>query len=155
MNTKSQKSPTELFNEWQAEDREMDSCISDLRAWMNEVNQLGIPHFGEAADRLTSLRVRMLEHFEREDQIVERLAGHFADSDPSLKTLQEASLRDHQRILQRLDALMERLSQLEPPFESWVAAMGEIEGFVGGLHQHEREESDSFSAVLSSGGSKV
>lgn len=155
MSIKSQHTPSELFVEWQTEDRAMDSCIDELQAWMKEVNQLGIPHFGEAADRLTALRNRMIQHFEREDEIVKSLAIHFEESDPSLKALQEVASRDHQKILRRLDGLMQRLSQLEPPFESWVAAMQEIESFVNSLHRHEREESDSFSAMLSTNGSQM
>ncbi len=154
MNTKSHKTPYDLFALWQTEDQEMESCIGDLRSWMMEVNQLGIPHFGEAAVRLLTLRNRLLQHFDRENEIIESLANHFADSEPSMKELRSDSARDHLQIMERLDELMERLNELEPPFESWSTAMNEIEAFIDRLHQHESDESGSFATIMAAGDSQ-
>ncbi len=133
MNTKSPKTPTELFDQWQREDEQLEAYIHDLRGWMNEVNQLGIPHFGEAGVRLTAFRKRMVKHFESEDEIIAQLAENFSGADASVVKLRSQSRRKHEKILTHVDGLMNRLDQLEPPFESWVAMMQEVESFIDGL----------------------
>ncbi len=155
MNTKSNHMPSDLFDQWQSEDRQLKSYMDELREWMNQVNQLGIPHFGEAGSRLASLRQRLQQHFEREDEIVQSLAAHFVASDATVAALRANSGEDHQLILNRLDSLMKRLHQLEPPFESWLAAMNEIELFVEGLNQHEKDESNYVAAMLIAGESQI
>ena len=155
MNAKSKPTPSFLFAQWQTEDRQLGEYVQELQAWMKEVNDIGIPHFGEAGDRLRSLRERLQEHFDREDEIIEGLAEYFNDSPSSVDALRNQSSADHQHIMHRLDGLMERLNQLEPPFKSWLAAMGEVESFVSGLAQHEREESDTVAALLIVGESHI
>jgi hypothetical protein len=119
------------------------------------VNDIGIPHFGEAGDRLRSRRGRLVQHIDRQDEKIEGLAEYFDDSPSAVGPLRNQSSADHQHIMHRLDGLMERLNQLEPPFKSWLAAMGEIESFVSGLAQHEREESDTVAALLIVGESHI
>jgi len=148
MSSEALNTPAELFNEWREEDRDLDAYIDELRGWMREVNQLGIPHFGEAAARLTSLRSRLMRHFEREHQIIASLANHFSGTDSALETLKAHAQRDHAAMLNQLDELMQRLNQLDPPFCSWLAAMEEIEAFVSRLWQHERLESGYVSTIL-------
>jgi len=156
VNTQSkEKTPSDLFADWQTEDQGLESFVSELRDWMNGVNQLGIPQFGEAGDRLRSLRRRLLQHFDREDEIIEGLSDHFDDSSSTVSALRTRYAADHRHIQQRLDDLMERLGELEPPFESWIGAMDEIESFVNGLEQHEREELDNISALLIVGESQI
>ena len=155
MNTPISKMPSTLFHNWQTEDRQLDIYIQDLRGWMKEVNQLGIPHFGEAATRLSALRQRLLEHFHSENEIIASLGEHFPDSDASLNQLQSRSAADHQAMMQRIDSLMERLNRLEPPFESWMSAMKEIEAFVTSLNEHEEEETRHITAMLIAGESRI
>jgi hypothetical protein len=155
MNAKSKPTPSFLFAQWQTEDRQLGEYVQELQAWMKEVNDIGIPHFGEAGDRLRSLRGRLQQHFDREDDIIEGLEEYFDDSPSAVGALRNQSSADHQHIMHRLDGLMERLNQLEPPFKSWLAAMGEIESFVSGLAQHEREESDTVAALLIVGESHI
>ena len=59
-----------LFQTWQSERRAISACIDELRQWMNEVSQLGIPHFGETAMRLGPLRSGLVDHFACEDEMV-------------------------------------------------------------------------------------
>ena len=47
MNTKGISELSHIFEDWRSEDRKLSSCIDEIRDWMSEVNQLGIPHFGE------------------------------------------------------------------------------------------------------------
>ena len=144
---------TDLFWEWKSEESEMKASIDDLCIWMNEVNQLGIPHFGEAGSRLQNLRHRMLQHFERENLIVENLVAQVNDlGDPSASSavadLQKQASSDHEHLLSHLDDLIGRLHHLEPPFSSWSEAMDEIGGFTVELQEHEDYEWEQLSAIV-------
>lgn len=151
MNMTTNKTITALFGEWRIEDRQLQSVIEELREWMCEVNQLGIPHFGEAGVRLRTLRQRLLLHFSREDAIIKGLAEAHRSGSPQVDNIGTRSADDHQQLLVRLDGLCERLTQLEPPFASWQAAMGEIESFVSALDSHEKEEYQDISTMLNAG----
>ena len=133
----------------------MKASIDDLNMWMSEVNQLGIPHFGEAGSRLQNLRYRMLQHFKREDLIVENLAAQFeSESQASalavVAELHQRATSDHETLLIRLDDLIERLNHLEPPFQSWLEAMQEIELFTLQLQEHEDYEWEQINAIVAS-----
>ncbi len=148
MNCESKKSLAELYDRWQAEDRELQSSIDAVRDWMREVNQLGIPHFGETATRLRPLRDRLVTHFDREDEMVVQLAELYPASSPEMGGVRRQSSSDHEKLFGRLDDLIERLNQPEPPFSSWEAAMQEVQLFVDVLEQHEEQESDSFEILM-------
>ncbi len=56
MNSQSIESIAFIHESWKQEDRQLDNCLDAVRDWMQEVNQLGIPHFGETATRLRPLK---------------------------------------------------------------------------------------------------
>ena len=146
---KSEKqSLTEIYRNWQEEDRSLENDIDQVRDWMGEVNQLGIPHFGETATRLGPLRRRLVEHFEHEDAMIAELAKSYLPTSPEMNGVREQASRDHQQLLARLDDLIQRLSQSEPPFESWQAATDEVELFVEQLEQHEDHETDMIELLM-------
>ena len=141
--------PLALFYEnWRAEDRQLEVGIDGVRDWMQEVNQLGIPHFGETATRLLPLRRRLVTHFEREDRMIAQLAELYPSSSPEVQAVRRQSSHDHHQLLARLDDLIQRLGQTEPPFDSWQAAMDELESFVDLLEQHEEQEADSIGMLM-------
>ncbi len=148
MNTKQQNEIATIFRRWHAEDRELESSMDEVRDWMNEVSQLGIPHFGETATRLRPLRERLVTHFEREDKMVAELAELYPTQSPEVKAVQRQSSRDHDELLIRIDGLIARLEQPEPPFRSWQSAMNEVEMLVGVLEQHEDQEAESIEMLL-------
>ena len=143
MNSGTERPLPKIFDRWRAEDRELELRIDELRDWMGEVSQLGIPHFGETATRLGQVRERLVKHFQREDEMVAELARLYPDSSPEIASIRKQSSRDHSQLLTRLDDLSKRLSELEPPFESWQEAMQDVELFVNELEQHEDHESES------------
>ena len=51
-------------------------------------------------------------------------------------------------MLVRLDDLIERLNQSDPPFDSWQAATEEVEVFVEQLEQHEDHETDMIELLM-------
>ena len=75
MTTEKKKSLPTIYQTWRTEDRDLEACIDQVRDWMHQVAQLGVPHFGETATRLRPLRERLVTHFEREDQMVAQLGG--------------------------------------------------------------------------------
>jgi hypothetical protein len=148
MNTNAKHPLAEFYQTWKAEDRALEAGIDEIRDWMHEVNQLGIPHFGETATRLGPLRDRLVAHFQREDEMISQLAELYPSSSPEIEAVRRQSSRDHHQLLVRLDDLTSRLGQIEPPFASWQAAIDELESFVDLLEQHEEQESESIEMLM-------
>lgn len=148
MNAKRASELGHLFGDWRAEDRKLSTCIEQIRDWMSEVNQMGIPHFGETASRLKPLRESLIVHFEREDEMLAKLAELYPSSSPEVSAFKRQTRVDHRTLLSRLDDLHSRLKETDPPFESWTAAMDEVDVFFEAMDQHERSESDRVRMLL-------
>ncbi|WP_182869554.1 hemerythrin domain-containing protein [Rhodopirellula sp. JC639] len=139
---------SQIYQNWLSEDRAMEATLREIRAWMKEVEQLGIPHFGETATRLEPLRDRLVKHFEREDEMITQLASSLVEPSAEFDHLRFESTNEHGLMLAHLDDLLARLSQTDPPFRSWQAAMQEVEKFVHRLEQHESTETRSIGILL-------
>ena len=150
MGIEAHPSLTEIFKNWRAEDSELEACLDEVRDWMGEVSQLGIPHFGETATRLRPLRERLVRHFEREDAMIAQLAQSYPPPSTEIDAVRSQSAYDHHLLLGRLDDLMQRLNETEPPLNSWKAAMDEVELFVVALEEHEEQESESIKILMPS-----
>ena len=131
-----------IFGDWQVDDQKLAACIDEIRDWMLEVNQLGIPHFGETASRLRPLRESLQSHFEREDQILNKLSELYSPTSPEVEAFARQTKLDHRSLMMRLNDLHSRLKEVDPPFESWTAAMDEVDVFFEAMQQHELQESD-------------
>lgn len=142
------RSIQQIFDRWQAEDRGIKTCIADIRQWMQEVEMFGIPHFGEAATRLRALQRRMLNHFSSEDEMIAELSQLHPVSGPKLDELCCESSDDHDRLLDQLVVLSERLNQLEPPFVSWQRALEEFEQLVDAIESHEAYEAERIADLM-------
>ena len=141
MDTNSQPQSCQfLFSQWQDEHRLLNQFTEELRQWSYQVAQLGIPHFGEAADKLIQLRHRLVDHFQREDQIGHQLLSECDGSVEMRATCRSAS-SDHENLLKRLDDLIARHQEVDPRFESWQQAMNEVDLFLDAMEQHEEQES--------------
>ena len=145
MNTNAQPdiSSQALFAKWQAEHQQLDQFTEELRTWTYDVAQLGIPHFGEAADKLTLLHGRLQSHFQQEDEIGSQLANQQSVPSVEIEATRRKAAQDHQSLSTRLDDLIDRLRQNEPPFDSWEQAVQEVDLFIDALEQHEEQESAS------------
>ena len=148
MSSQSKQTLTFIFDNWKEEDRQLETCVDEVRDWMLEVNQLGIPHFGETATRLRPLRERLFIHFGREVEMISQLATFYPASSPEIEAVRKQSISDHDRLMARLEDLIDRLSLPEPPFESWTEAMDEVGLFVDAIEQHEDHESDSIQMLM-------
>jgi hypothetical protein len=148
---KSDTVPAQGLDSSRLEKGELHLQIDEVRAWMREVGQLGVPHFGETATKLGQVRGRLVQHFEREDAIVDELAEQYSPSSPEIPAIRRQSSRDHGELLGRLDELCERLRAPDPPFESWQSAMREVDLFVVALERHEEQESESVETLMAYG----
>ena len=137
-----------LFGQWKDEDRDLDSYVDTVRDWMNDVSKLGIPRFGETANRLQRLRERLKTHFEREDTIGGQLQDLYSGNSAELTAACRQAQRDHSLLITRLDSLISRLDEVDPPFASWEAAMEQFEMFIVALEQHEDQELDSIEMLM-------
>lgn len=72
---------------------------------MKEVEQLGIPHFGETVTRLCPLRERLALHFEREDEMIAALAASLPDPSAEFDALRSSAAHDHELLLTQIDDL--------------------------------------------------
>jgi hypothetical protein len=150
MNEKRTAHMQRFFDEWKQEDRQLEDALDVMRDWMSQVAQLGVPHFGEAGTRLQSFRNQLVEHFAREDELLAELSDCCDDSSESLAATRRQTDRDHQQLLERLDDLVTRLNELDPPFISWQAAIEELELLTVLVEQHEDQESESLCALIPS-----
>lgn len=148
MTTAKRETVSEIFSRWQLEDRSIESVADSLMDWMREVEQRGIPHFGETATKLKPFRDLLASHFDREDGILDELAMNYEDTSPEIAAIRRQTGRDHQHLLHDLDDFIERLNKLEPPFESWQSAMREFDLYFGRLEQHEEQESESLRTMM-------
>lgn len=148
MGSKTNTSANEVFARWRIEDEELATQVDTIRQWMRELDQLGRQHFGETATRLRELRELMVTHFDRESEMVEKLGKIYRMDSPEVSAVRKQSARDHQNLLLRVDALIERLDRLEPPYNSWQEAIDDLESLVSLLEQHEANEWDSLEMLL-------
>lgn len=140
----------QIYHDWQAEDREIERRVDELRRWMYEVSQLGDPHFGETATRLGPMRQRLLVHFEREDEMISEIAASHRTSARKVNMMRRQSSADRDQLIEQLDDLAMRLNELDPPFVSWQRAVDEVETLVHSLEAHEARESERMTELLPS-----
>jgi hypothetical protein len=127
-----------LLDQWKSEHNDLTHSIRETTLWLGQVSQLGIPRFGELAARLDAMRRRMSQHFEREEILNDDLQRS-ADC-LEVKTTRQRSISDHKHLTQRIDDLISRLSELDPPFESFQQAIDQVGLFVDAFEQHEEQE---------------
>ena len=137
-----------LSQQWKDDHRELDKFFDEYRQWAYEIAQQGVPHFGETAERLKQLRERLTEHFAREDKICEQLIAIAGSPSPEVDANRRQVATDHINLLSRLDTLINRLGELDPPYDSWQEAVEEVERFCDALEQHEEQESDCITWLL-------
>ena len=127
-----------LLRQWNEEHDDLAKSIHDTTLWLGQVSQRGIPRFGELAARLSLMRQRMKRHFEREESLGDDLQQ--ASDCVEVKTTRQRAINDHQHLNQRIDDLIAKLSELEPPFDSFQQAIDQVGLFVDAFEQHEEQE---------------
>jgi hypothetical protein len=132
-----------LANRWREQHLWLNDFLDEFRRWACHHSEPDSRRYAEAAARLVQLRERLQEHFQCEDQ----LADHFLGAREGLSPEADANRRqvkaDHSRLFKRLDGLIDEFGRRRPPYESWTAAVEQVELFADVLEQHEEQEADS------------
>ena len=131
-----------LTEEFQNEQHAMHRKIDEWRQWWQELSEFGQPRFGELHDRLRSIRDQLAAHFQHEEQ-----SGFFQrviEFKPEYEDHAAKLLKEHQNVLNELNALCRRLGKAEPEFESWGEANQAFEAFLQKLETHEKQEQTLF-----------
>lgn len=127
-----------LMHQWDNEHQDLSRNIRETTLWLGQVSQRGIPRFGELAARLSLMRQRMKQHFDREETLGRDLQQ--VSDCLEVKMTRRRAISDHQHLTQRIDDLIAKLSELEPPFESFQQAIDQVGLFVDAFEQHEEQE---------------
>ncbi len=138
----------EVFEIWREEDREIETLLNQIRDWMIFAGELGVPRYSETINRLAWLRSCLSKHFDREDELCDQLTDFYTSPCPEIDAMRRQASHDRTLLLERVDALILDLDALEPPFESWQAAIDEVGLFLDTVEQHEDQESESIRALL-------
>lgn len=136
-----------LLRQWNEEHDDLAKSIRETTLWLGQVSQRGIPRFGELAARLSLMRQRMKRHFEREESLGDDLQQ--ASDCVEVKTTRQRAINDHQHLNQRIDDLIAKLSELEPPFDSFQQAIDQVGLFVDAFEQHEEQEAQGLQWLTS------
>lgn len=113
----------------------IDKQIRDWREWWHELDQMGVPHFGEMGNQLRTFRDGLAAHFRHEERL------ESLDLVASSPRLPMTSLHEeHEQLLFELDQLISRLCAPVPEFDSWSKARAEFEKFLDRLAEHEQTE---------------
>ena len=135
-NANSSPSLTRLLEEH----RELMGRISEIRKWWAELDQFGLPKFGEMGTRVEELKHILVEHFleeEKDGYLAEALAVA-----PQYAGQAEELQKQHGEMLETLNDFSQRLEMSEPPFDSWQKARDEFEEIIASLRRHERAENE-------------
>lgn len=123
-----------LRNEHASLDRE----ITEWRTWWKQLDELGDPNFGQMGDRLERFRDHLQGHFAHEES--DAGVALFANLPPELSK-QADDLRDeHGKLLQQLNALVDRLHVCDLEHDCWGSARQDFETFLDQLNTHETAE---------------
>ena len=97
--------------------------VDDLRRWLYDVGQRGIPKFGETGYRLRQLRKSLVQYWQTHDEgLLEN---------PEWKS-------ESVELLSKLDCWIEQLERPDPPFRSWQELVQVLSEFGDELETFER-----------------
>ncbi|MCA9006273.1 MAG: hemerythrin domain-containing protein [Planctomycetaceae bacterium] len=112
--------------------------IKGLNDWWRELDERGLPKYGEMGTRMEGLRDQLSKHFCDEEQ-----EGYFKplmDESPGFCIMVPDFQKKHKEFLTRIDDFSTRLKQSEPPFQNWNEALQELQGLLDELRINENEE---------------
>lgn len=128
----------ELADLWNQEHADLAQHTDQLHRWLAEASHQEILGYGELALQLKSFRDRLLDHFGQEEDLGQQLQELCDCAEMTASRRQIAS--DHEHLMLRLDSLIERLIQAEPPFGSFGRAVDEVGLFLDAFELHEEQE---------------
>ena len=114
------------------------SHMKELNDWWTELDERGLPKFGEMGTRVQTFRDLLAKHFEDEAQ-----EGYFKpvlDESPGFCIMVPDFKEKHSTTLARIDDFVSRLKQSDPPFGNWNDALQEFETLLTDLRENENKE---------------
>ena len=114
------------------------SHIKDLNQWWTELDEHGLPKYGEMGTRMEGLRDLLSRHFNDEEQ-----EGYFKplmDEEPGFCIMVPDFREQHNEFLTRFDDFSARLKQPVPPFQNWNEALEELKSLLAQLRTNEKRE---------------
>ncbi|WP_339687428.1 hemerythrin domain-containing protein [Gimesia maris] len=112
--------------------------IKELNHWWRELDERGLPKYGEMGTRMEGLRDLLSKHFHDEEQ-----EGYFKpvmDESPGFCIMVPDFREKHKKFLTQIGDFSTRLKQSEPPFQNWNEALTELQGLLDELRISENEE---------------
>jgi Hemerythrin HHE cation binding domain len=131
---------------------ELNRQIAELRKWWSELDELGLPKFGEMAFRVEELRNLLAEHFDEEER--NGILDSAAKVAPEFAAQSARFQQEHHQFLDRLDRLIAEARLPQPPSALWRSARHEIEDVLSVLKQHEESENALVQAAYGNARSK-
>ena len=128
----------QVYHSMLAEHRELMREIADLRRWWKELDEFGLPKYGEMGTRLKELRDHLRAHFE-EEEADGYLAAALAAA-PRFTHDAEYLRAQHRQFLDTLDRFTADLQATEPHCCNWEDARRRLEEFLTQLREHEAAE---------------
>ena len=148
MNAQRTETIPAIYEMWESGAEEQESRIDSICQWMEEVSQLGIPHFGETATRLRPMRDQLLRQFQWESELIRQIAEFYPLPSPEVAAVRRQARRSHRHLRTRLEDLISRLEELDPPFDSWQEAIEELHRFACVLEEHNHCERESLQMLM-------
>ena len=82
-------SPVRLFEQWKAEHCELDDYAMELASWIHQQSKQRNLQFREAVERLADLSARLASHFDREQEIGEKIVTAQRHLSPEAVSLEQ------------------------------------------------------------------
>jgi hypothetical protein len=120
------------------EHKQIVSHIKEVTQWWMELNEKGLPKFGEMGAHVEGFRALLAKHFENEAQ-----EGYFTpvlDESPGFCIMVPDFKKKHTSLLDRIDDFVLRLKQTDSPFNNWNEALQEFKKILDDLREHENQE---------------
>lgn len=112
--------------------------VADLRDYVDQVSERGIPQYAELGARMEPLREELAKHF-----AMEECGGYLAEileAAPDRTQEAEHLQAQHAAILEQLGSLAARLRDCDPPLDSWQQACDLFHELLDELRRHESQE---------------
>jgi hypothetical protein len=128
----------ELMGLWNSEHEDLAHRTEATQRWLAQVRQQPAQGYGDLAAQLKGFRRWLLAHFEREQELGEQLQR--VRNCVEMSTSRQTIISDHQHLASRIDMLVQRLDEQEPPFDSFAQAVEDVGLFIDAFELHEEQE---------------
>lgn len=119
--------------------------LTELRQWMRDTEEFGVPHLGEFGFRIQCYRNRLATEF-RNEETRHRIKGDFAKHAECQQELNQLTAQ-HGLFLDELESLAVKLQRDRPPFETWNEATRQFAKIQLEIDRHKGRERQLIEAM--------